>query len=78
MHDPRGVAQVEHRRAPHLPVRIARVRVISELDAQSPLLVECVLHLFANLFIGEVRKKREGALGNAHDEVLQVAVAVAT
>ena len=66
-HDAGGVAHVEHRHAEHVPISVARVRVVGVLDADRPALVEAVFDLLADLFVAQIRQKREGALGDSHD-----------
>src|SRR5271165_2775029 len=66
LHDPCGIAQVEHRQAPHLPIGVAGMRIVGELDVHRPALVETILDLASDLLVGQIGKKREAALGNAH------------
>ncbi len=65
-HDPGGVVQVEHGVAPHVPVGVARVRVVGVLDRDRPLVVEAVLELSADLVVGQVGQEGEGSLCDAH------------
>ncbi len=65
-HDAGGVVQVEHRHAPHLPVGVAGMRVVGELDAHGPFLAQAIFDLRRNLRVGEIGQEGEGALGYAH------------
>src|ERR1700751_4131981 len=67
LHDARGVAQVEHRQAPHLPIGVAGMGIVGELKVDRPALVETILDLAPDLLVGEIGKEREAALGYAHD-----------
>src|SRR6185437_15068834 len=70
-HDPGGIADVEHRSAEHLPVRVARMRIVRVLDGHRPSLVEAVLDLTRDLLVREVGQEREGALGDSHGWLLR-------
>src|SRR5262245_16241416 len=35
-HDAGRIAQVEHRQSPHLPIGVARMRIVGELDVHGP------------------------------------------
>ena len=59
--------RVEHGQAPHLPVRVARVRVVRVLDRDRPVVLERISQLRLDLLVGEVRQEREGPLRDAHD-----------
>src|ERR1700722_13755069 len=60
-----GVLQVEHRHAEHLPVGVARVRVIGVLDAPGVALLQSVLDLQRDLRIAELRQEAELPLRDA-------------
>ena len=64
--DRRRVGRVEHRQVPHLPVAVARVRVVGVLDRQRPVVVEGVTDLGGDLVVGEVGQERERPLGDTH------------
>ena len=61
----RGVLQVEHRVAVHLPVCVARVRIVGVLDAPRIALVQAVLDLQRDLGVAQVGQEAELALGQA-------------
>src|SRR4029450_1126995 len=72
-HHAGGIAQVEHRQAPHLPETIAGMRVVGEFDVHRPALAETILHLPRDLLVGEVRQKRKTSLGDTHDPAPYIA-----
>ena len=47
--DALGVVEVEHRQAPHLPVGVARMRVVGELQSPRPAVLGAVLDLGEDL-----------------------------
>src|SRR2546421_1756421 len=61
--DRRRVLHIKHRQSPHLPVGIAWVGVIGELYIDRPVVVQTVLHLHANLVIGQRRQEGKRSLG---------------
>src|SRR5882672_11945144 len=77
-HDAGSVAEIEHRHSEHLPVSVARMRVVGVLDRDGPAVAEAILDLCANLRIAQVRQKRERALREFHRSLLQATVAVGT
>ena len=58
--------EVELRRRPHLPQRVARVRVVGVLDHDRPALAQGVAQLGLDLGVGEVGQVGERSLGDAH------------
>ena len=48
-HHAGGVLEIEHRQAPHLPIGVAGMRIVGELDVHRPALVEAILHLRGDL-----------------------------
>ncbi|EGF30165.1 hypothetical protein IMCC9480_1995 [Oxalobacteraceae bacterium IMCC9480] len=69
--DAGSVAQVEHRHAEHFPVGVAGMRIVGGLDADGAVLVEAVLDLFGDLFVGQVGQEGKRTLGDAHDGSLK-------
>jgi hypothetical protein len=60
-----AVLKVEHRHAEHLPVGVARVRVVGVLDAPGVASGQAVVDLGADLVVGQVGQEAELALGDA-------------
>src|SRR5436305_5439598 len=60
-----GILELEHRHAEHLPVGVARVRVVGVLDAPGVAAREAILDLQRDLGIGELGEEAELALGDA-------------
>src|SRR5437870_5727408 len=60
-----GILELEHRHAEHLPVGVARVRVVGVLDAPGVAAREAVVDLQRDLGIGELGEEAELALGDA-------------
>src|SRR5262245_62162620 len=77
-HDRVGVLEVEERQAPHLPVDVPGMGIVRVLDGDRPALVQAVLHLGLDGIVVQVRKVREGALGQAHRSGLRQKLGVAT
>src|ERR1700712_844894 len=72
------VGQVEHRQSPHVPVRVAGMRVVGGLDRDRPLVAERVVDLEPDLVVGQVGQEREGSLGDPHGVLLYEGVGVAS
>src|SRR5437870_2503842 len=70
LHDAGRVAKIEHRRAVHLPERVARMRIVGVFDRDRPALVQAVRDLPFDLVVGRVRQIRKRALGQTHDVLL--------
>src|ERR1700733_6041728 len=45
LHHSRGVVQVKHGKPPHVPVRVARVRIVGVFDAEGPAFAQRVFDL---------------------------------
>src|SRR5260370_35644539 len=60
--DRSGVLLVKHRQSPHLPVCIARMGIVGELDIERPIVVQTVVHLHAYLVVGQRRQKGKRSL----------------
>ena len=58
--------EVELRRRPHLPQRVARVRVVGVLDHDRPALAQGVAQLGLDLRVGQVGQVGERSLGDPH------------
>src|SRR6266487_3805879 len=56
------VFHIEHGQAPHLPVAVARVRIIGELYIDGPAIVQAVLYLQADLVVAQIRQEGKRAL----------------
>src|ERR1700756_3405069 len=54
LHDAGRIAQVEHWQSPHLPIGVAGMRVVGELDVHGPTLVQAILNLSRDLLVCEV------------------------
>src|SRR5207247_434572 len=68
-HDAGGIAQIEHRQAPHLPIGVAGMRVVGELDIHRPAFLETILNLRRDLLIGEIRQEGKTTLGHTHHQI---------
>src|SRR5262249_45360259 len=65
-HQRRRVRAVEHRVTPHLPIGVARMAVVGEVQADRPAIVDAVLDLSPDLVVAEVGEEGKGALGYVH------------
>src|SRR5919106_2724236 len=69
-HDGGRVLEIEHRQPPHLPVRVARMRIVRVLHGHRPAVVETVLDLRLDLLVGERWQVGKRPLGHVHDGLL--------
>src|SRR4051794_18892339 len=65
-HHAGGVLEIEHRQAPHLPIGVAGMRIVGELDVHGPTIGQAILHLLGDLVVGQIGQEREAALGQLH------------
>jgi hypothetical protein len=57
LEDARWILEIEHGIAVHVPVGIARMRVIGVLDTYGPSLLQRIVQLRSDLHIGEIRQE---------------------
>src|ERR1700694_3663510 len=77
-HDGRRILQVEHRQRPHVPERVARMRIVGVLDRHRPVVVDAVLDLRLDLLLAEVWQIGKCPLGDPHGRRLAQTVRVGT
>src|ERR1700722_1354263 len=68
-HDAGGILEIEHGKAEHLPVGVARMRVVGVFDAPCIAFAETVVDLQRNLRVVELGEVAELALRDAGDRV---------
>ena len=61
-----AVLDLKHRVAPHVPIAVARMRVVGPLHRQSPALAEGVIYLGPNFGVGHIRQKGKLSFCDAH------------
>src|SRR5208283_1319522 len=68
--DSSRILEVEHRLAPHVPIGVAGMRVVGELDVHRPTVALAVGDLPGDLLIRQVGQETEGTLCYTHDGCL--------
>src|SRR5439155_25020147 len=63
------ILHVKHRQPPHLPIAVAWMGIISELDVDRPAIVQAVLYLHANLVVGQRWQEGKCSLGQMKSHI---------